>query len=266
VTTGLARDPSTTMPYRPHRRTEPVIACPECSELAPPYGQGIMTDTDADGWRHAKICTICHGWGQVQRSCNGSAYRPAPFWVRSASPQRPAPCPEPDDPKPDDDLSLDHLWLGVLAAMDPSYPGWTAPPVDRPRVAWLALPAAPPAVRDFRGFLHDTLATWKLTELGDDAATVVSELATNALQHGTSPLPDDAGLPIDLYLSCGTRHLMTVVTDPCRRFATQPAMSDPGPFAETGRGLLIVDVLADAWGWARLPGGRTAVWALFTRR
>jgi anti-sigma regulatory factor (Ser/Thr protein kinase) len=226
-----------------------------------------MTDIDADGWRHAKICATCHGWGQVQRTRGGSSYRPAPFWIESGAPAKPVP-----------GTHLDDLWLGVVAAMDPSYRGWTTG--DRPRVAWLALPAKPPAVRDFRGFLRDTLTTWDLDEVSDDASTVVSELVTNALQHGSKPLPDGATMPIDLIMSSGNHHLMTVVTDPGRpvlpgRFnpsefklllpGAESAITRPDSHAETGRGLLIVDTLADSWGWARLPGGRTAVWAIFHR-
>ncbi len=228
----------------------PVIACPECSELA-----GIMTHIDADGWRHAKICATCHGWGQVQETRNGSAYLPVPFWVHSATP-----------PGQFSDARLGNLWRGVLAATDPAFLDWTlSHPSDRPRVAWLALPATPAAVRDFRGFLRDTLAAWTLHDVSEDAATVVSELATNALSHGAAPLADGATMPIDLIMSCGDKHLMTVVTDPGRHHSpgAQPALMKPGPYAETGRGLLIVDTLADSWGWARLPGGRTAVWAIF---
>ncbi|MGI8332496.1 hypothetical protein ACRYCC_21200 [Actinomadura scrupuli] len=56
------------------------VACPTCSPLAPPYGQGIMTVVDTDGWRHASICTTCQGWGRVHRTRGGTSYTPAPFW------------------------------------------------------------------------------------------------------------------------------------------------------------------------------------------
>ena len=156
------------------------------------------------------------------------------------------------------DTDLDELWPHVLAAMDPQQRAWAAPAAGDPQLARLALPTAPSAVRGARGFLRDVLAAWAMRELSDDAAIVVSELVTNALQHGSSP--DGGAAPIDLILSGRDNRLMTVVTNPGHH---QPTVTRPGLAAETGRGLLIVEMLSDAWGWARLPRHQTVVWAVF---
>jgi anti-sigma regulatory factor (Ser/Thr protein kinase) len=73
----------------------------------------------------------------------------------------------------------------------------------------------------------------------DDFLIVVSELVTNAVDHGDAPLhlrvrhdPDDGALAVE-------------VTDSARRV---PALASPGPSEERGRGLRIVDAIATQWG------------------
>ncbi|OEJ21129.1 hypothetical protein BGK67_34920 (plasmid) [Streptomyces subrutilus] len=96
------------------------------------------------------------------------------------------------------------------------------------------------------------LRLWKLSELADAARVLVSELVTNAFQHG-------AGEVVDVRLYFTAAHLCIEVDDGSpwvpRRYPDEP-------LAQGGRGLFLVDGLADAWGVAE-DGAR--VWCLIRR-
>lgn len=107
-------------------------------------------------------------------------------------------------------------------------------------------------------------------EASEDVACVVAELAANAVVHGRVP-----GRDFELALICpapGGDGVLVEVTD-TRGEATPPlvAPAPPGPWEESGRGLLMVAALALAWGvrprgagtpgktvWARCATGRSA--------
>ncbi|MGW7350833.1 ATP-binding protein [Streptomyces sp. NPDC054784] len=78
----------------------------------------------------------------------------------------------------------------------------------------------------------------------DTAALLVAELAANAVTHGRVPGRDfEVRLTLDAYT------LRIDVSDPCgeRRPAGPGALTDPQPGADGGRGLLLVEALADRW-------------------
>lgn len=83
------------------------------------------------------------------------------------------------------------------------------------------------------------LRVWGLAALVDDTQLLISELVTNALQHGTHDR-------IVFRLVIGTDALVVEVDDgsPGRRPTVRTADSD----AENGRGLVLVDALATSWG------------------
>lgn len=104
------------------------------------------------------------------------------------------------------------------------------------------------------------LRTWPVTpSVAERAELVVAELAANAALHGRVRGRD---FRLDLTLNGATGVLLIEVTDTRHDKAPEPGPPpDPGPDSESGRGLLLVDALADRWGTdPYLPCGKT-VWA-----
>jgi hypothetical protein len=54
-------------------------------------------------------------------------------------------------------------------------------------------------------------------------------------------------------------YVMCMVTDPGTGI---PVLREPGPCAENGRGLNVVESCCVRWGWHLLDGGGKVVWAL----
>jgi hypothetical protein len=135
--------------------------------------------------------------------------------------------------------------------------------------AALRFDATPGSVTRTRSFLRSTLTAWQLPDLVDDATTVAAELVANAVTHALCPAfappPARPAQPSAWIALVRTDHaVVCAVADPSQEV---PAMSEPEPFAESGRGLHIVAELSETWGhsmpeaagktvWARLPGGR----------
>ncbi|MFJ9678040.1 ATP-binding protein [Streptomyces sp. NPDC101194] len=107
------------------------------------------------------------------------------------------------------------------------------------------------------------LVTAHLGEWGipsESAAQIVAELAANAVVHGRVPGRD---FRLGLTVHDGGALLRIEVSDArgdCLPFL--PAgVAVPGDDAESGRGLLIVEALADRWGVSPGPLPRKTVWA-----
>jgi hypothetical protein len=97
-----------------------------------------------------------------------------------------------------------------------------------------------------RRFARLTLTAWACGTAVEDALLIVTELATNALQHGS-------GRPL-LRLSVGAGHLRIEVFDDD---PAPPVRRPPG--ADGGWGLVLVERLSLAWGTARHGLGKV-VW------
>ena len=100
-----------------------------------------------------------------------------------------------------------------------------------------------------RRFAEITLATWSCDEVVESARLMLSELVVNAVLH--------AGTRVVVRMSC---------TDGVVRFEVEdedptplPAPKVMAPDVPNGRGLSIVDSLADAWGTKLTPHGKV-VW------
>ena len=113
--------------------------------------------------------------------------------------------------------------------------------------------------RHARQFTQQTLLSWDLGKVTEDASVIVSELVTNALRHGLREFSDHPGTePVELFFWQGGGLLFCTVTDPA---ADPPVPAHPGLEAEAGRGLHVIEALASAWGWGMLDPSRKAVWA-----
>ncbi len=81
-----------------------------------------------------------------------------------------------------------------------------------------------------------------------DAVLLTSELATNAVQHSAT----GRGGAFVVAISHAPGRVRVTVTD--GGSATRPIVApEPEELAVSGRGLLLVDVLADRWGYASEP-------------
>jgi anti-sigma regulatory factor (Ser/Thr protein kinase) len=112
----------------------------------------------------------------------------------------------------------------------------------------MELPTRADSARVARRFVRDTVVRWGLRVQLDIALLLVSELATNAVLHAGN------GLAVELAVD-GNR-LRVSVND---GEGGDLAMRAGRRAGETGRGLLLVERLADGWGVERIPGGK-AVW------
>lgn len=117
--------------------------------------------------------------------------------------------------------------------------------------ASLWLPPDIRAVASAREFLRDRLLAWSTDELLDEAELVLSELVTNALVH------TGGGAGLSLRFDGAARRLTISVHDSSPR---HPQERTAGPDALGGRGLGIVEAVADAWGVLVGDDGKT-VWA-----
>ncbi|WP_166614281.1 SpoIIE family protein phosphatase [Kineococcus vitellinus] len=126
-----------------------------------------------------------------------------------------------------------------------------AGPLPGTRETRLQLPSDARAVRAAREHLRDTLGAWDLDETVDAAELVVSELVTNALVH--------TGCPAALTLrhEVGESLLCVGVED----LSTQhPRPRESGEEATGGRGMHIVELIAQRW-WVAPRGDGKTVWA-----
>ncbi|MER7574520.1 ATP-binding protein [Streptomyces sp. NPDC126514] len=103
-----------------------------------------------------------------------------------------------------------------------------------PRRPWdLAFTAEPGVMR-----LH--LGVWGLHDTVDQAQLCVSELVTNVITH------TGRGTPATLAVSMSGTYLRIEVHDPDTR--ALPTLLDAAPESEGGRGMALVNAVADRWG------------------
>jgi anti-sigma regulatory factor (Ser/Thr protein kinase) len=137
--------------------------------------------------------------------------------------------------------------------------GLLTPAGPRPS-RWLELPTHRASVKIARDVVREQLFAWRQAgDLCTDAVLLISELATNAVLHARGgrmlcgvELLTDARLRVEVHDECGDRDQGELGL---------PRRS-PAAHAENGRGLLLVQQIADAWGVTRST--RTtgnAVWA-----
>ncbi|MEU3447498.1 SpoIIE family protein phosphatase [Streptomyces thermolilacinus] len=115
-------------------------------------------------------------------------------------------------------------------------------------VATMDLPSDPAAVSGARRFASDVLAAWELQDLSFTTELVVSELVTNAIRYGKSPVR--LRLILQSTLTCE-------VSDAS---STAPHLRRARIYDEGGRGLLLVAQCAERWGTRHGREGKV-IWA-----
>jgi anti-sigma regulatory factor (Ser/Thr protein kinase) len=114
-----------------------------------------------------------------------------------------------------------------------------APPVRRTMVT--VAQAEPERVAGARQQLRELLHDWACDDQVDSAVLMTSEMVTNVLVHTDA----DALLVAQLSGDTGERRLRVEVTDGSDDL---PHKRRPGELASSGRGLVLMELLADAWG------------------
>ncbi len=129
-----------------------------------------------------------------------------------------------------------------------------------------ALPTAP---RLSRGFVTATLVGWGFGPLVDMTELLVSELSTNVVRASTAPdgtprYDPDGKLPLLwIRLLSDRAQLVIEVWDTVPATFGAPVARHPEPDEESGRGLEIIETLAEEWGWESVPGwAGKKVWAI----
>ncbi|UUU37993.1 ATP-binding protein [Streptomyces sp. NBC_00162] len=116
----------------------------------------------------------------------------------------------------------------------------------------------PESVGLARAFAVTTLASWGLHSPAEDIRLCVSELASNALIHGS-----DTEHGFLVRLDAGEDFVRVEVHDSRPRHRREPKIAHADGNNTTGRGLEIVASLADGWGVEdRRPSGKI-VWTTF---
>lgn len=112
------------------------------------------------------------------------------------------------------------------------------------------LPATPEAAGRARELVRELLTAAGVTTILDDALLVVSELATNAVRYGSSP--------IALHLTLDDARLVIAVQD-----AHPSDLPYPKVLTQTepdGRGMHLISAMTTRWGWDRSVNTKV-VWA-----
>jgi len=110
------------------------------------------------------------------------------------------------------------------------------------------LAADPRSVPVARRFVAGTLRSWGCPHLVDKAALLVSEAVTNSVVHASS----EVGVSIR---RVGARVRIEIADEDPRL----PVRRQSSPWSGSGRGILIVDSVADDWGIEANQEGK-AVW------
>ncbi|MEU1404915.1 SpoIIE family protein phosphatase [Streptomyces sp. NPDC005728] len=131
-----------------------------------------------------------------------------------------------------------------------------APEAPRPRgrLQQHVAPGDPEALTHARHMIRAAVRSWGARDRVDEIELVADELITNALMH-----TEGAAIVTLRVLEGGCRRLRVEVEDSS---SALPRRRDAGEDCVSGRGLLLVDRLADVWG-VEARGGGKAVWCEF---
>lgn len=126
----------------------------------------------------------------------------------------------------------------------------TARPTGHPGYSQ-TLPREPESAAKARRLVCSSLSVWGLDDLAEDGAVIVSELVSNAVRHARREA---------IRVTIEQPEVGCVRVGVVDFSKVQPVRRAAGPEDEGGRGLALVDRLADDWGTDLLPWGKR-VWA-----
>ena len=109
-------------------------------------------------------------------------------------------------------------------------------------------PSAPVSAGRARAFVESVLAGAGLDHLAYTATLLVSELVANGILH--------SGTPLEVVVRCGDERARVEVHDGNPQLPVRKHYSN---MSGTGRGLMLVERMADDWGADRTAGGKV-VW------
>ncbi|MEH6376640.1 SpoIIE family protein phosphatase [Streptomyces sp. KLMMK] len=115
-------------------------------------------------------------------------------------------------------------------------------------------PADPEALSAARHMIRAAVRAWGARERSDEIELVADELVTNALLH------TDGAAVVTLRILTGPERRVRVDVED--KSSTLPRRREPGESGVSGRGLLLVDRLADVWGVESRGSGK-CVWCEF---
>ncbi|MEU9445866.1 SpoIIE family protein phosphatase [Streptomyces sp. NPDC048304] len=130
-----------------------------------------------------------------------------------------------------------------------------APPAGG-RLQQHVAPGDSEALTQARHLIRAAVRSWGYRDRADEIELVADELITNALMH-----TEGSAIVTLRALDSGQRKLRIEVEDSS---SALPRRREPGEDGVSGRGLLLVDMLADGWG-VEARGGGKAVWCEFRR-
>ncbi|MGW1805336.1 SpoIIE family protein phosphatase [Streptomyces sp. NPDC002078] len=130
-----------------------------------------------------------------------------------------------------------------------------APPAGG-RLQQHVAPGDPDALSQARHLIRAAVRSWGHRDRADEIELVADELITNALMH-----TEGAAIVTLRALDGGHRRLRIEVEDSS---SALPRRREAGEDGVSGRGLLLVEMLTDAWG-VEARGGGKAVWCEFRR-
>ena len=128
------------------------------------------------------------------------------------------------------------------------------PPVRRTMLS--VAQAEPERVAVARQQLRELLHDWDSQDQVDSAVLLLSEMLTNVLVHTDA----DALLAAEVRGETGERRMRVEVTDTSDDL---PHKRRPGELASSGRGLVLIELLADSWGVAPQGEGKTIWFELY---
>jgi anti-sigma regulatory factor (Ser/Thr protein kinase) len=148
----------------------------------------------------------------------------------------------------EDDVAL------LLLSLDPAYAAERASAaagVSR-RTRFTVAQAEPDRIGDARHQLQAMLFDWESEDQVDGAVLMLSEMLTNVLVHTEG----DAVVVAECSGSRGSRLLRVDVADTSDAL---PHRRSPGELASSGRGLMLMEMLAGTWGVDPSGEGKT-IW------